>query len=133
VGAALAAINALLWAATADAPPGYPRRMDDLQELRIVLSQCIGKWAKDYLNTGRIEGREEGHMEGRIQGRMEGKIRALWRHLSCRFCPGVAVATAARSVLVETRWRQDSTAGSKQYPCHSWNTAKCCCGRAACV
>ena len=49
--------------------------LDDLQELRIMLSQRIEQWAEGYLAAGRME------------GRMEGEIGVLSRLLSRRFGP----------------------------------------------
>jgi len=59
--------------------------LDDLQELRIMLSQRIEQWAEGYLATGRKEGRKEGHKEGRVEGRLEGEIGVLTRQLTRRF------------------------------------------------
>ena len=49
--------------------------LDDLQELRIMLSQRIEQWAEGYLAAGRME------------GRLEGEIGVLTRLLSRRFGP----------------------------------------------
>lgn len=63
--------------------------LDDLQELRIMLSQRIEQWAEGFLATGRqegrLEGRQEGRQEGRLEGRLEGEIRVLSRLLRRRF------------------------------------------------
>ena len=55
--------------------------LDDLQELRIMLSQRIEQWAEGYLAAGRKEGR----LEGRSEGRLEGEIAVLARLLTRRF------------------------------------------------
>lgn len=55
--------------------------LDDLQELKIMLSQRIEKWAKEF----QAEGEKKGRIEGRLEGRMEGEARMLERLLSRRF------------------------------------------------
>lgn len=47
--------------------------LDDLKELRVMLSQRMEQWAESYMATGRME------------GRMEGEARLLARLLSRRF------------------------------------------------
>ena len=51
--------------------------LDDLQELKIMLSQRIEKWAKEF--------EAEGEKKGRMEGRMEGEVRMLERQLTRRF------------------------------------------------
>lgn len=51
--------------------------LEDLQELRIMLSQRIEQWAEGYLAIGRTE--------GRMEGRLEGEIGVLTRQLTRRF------------------------------------------------
>ncbi len=55
--------------------------LDDLQELKIMLSQRIEKWAKEF----QAEGEKKGRVEGRIEGRVEGEVRMLERLVSRRF------------------------------------------------
>jgi len=71
--------------------------LDDLQELRIMLSQRIEQWAEGYLATGRKEGR----MEGRNEGRLEGEIAVLSRLLTRRFGPLPAWAEARLNAATE--------------------------------
>lgn len=59
--------------------------LDDLQELKIMLSQRIEKWAKEFEAECEKKGRMEGRMEGRLEGRMEGEVRMLERQLTRRF------------------------------------------------
>ena len=67
--------------------------LDDLQELRIMLSQRIEQWAEGYLATGRKEGRSE--------GRLEGEIAVLSRLLTRRFGPLPAWAEARLNAATE--------------------------------
>ena len=75
--------------------------LDDLQELRIMLSQRIEQWAEGYLATGRKEGRMEGRSEGRLEGRLEGEIAVLARLLTRRFGPLPAWAEARLNAATE--------------------------------
>lgn len=67
--------------------------LDDLQELRIMLSQRIEQWAEGYLATGRKEGRTE--------GRLEGEMAVLARQLTRRFGPLPAWAEARLHAATE--------------------------------
>lgn len=72
--------------------------LDDLQELRLMLSQRIEKWAEGYLATGRKEGR----LEGRVEGRLEGEVAVLARLLTRRFGQLPAWARARLDSATET-------------------------------
>ncbi len=65
--------------------------VNDLQELKVMLSDKLEEWAKGYKAEGRMEGRMEGHMEGLTEGvnkgRMEGIELTLERLLARRFGP----------------------------------------------
>ncbi|MFA7605208.1 MAG: Rpn family recombination-promoting nuclease/putative transposase [Rhodocyclaceae bacterium] len=51
--------------------------LDDLQELRIMLSQRIEQWAEGFI--------AKGEQKGRLEGRLEGQARILARQLTRRF------------------------------------------------
>jgi len=55
--------------------------LEDLQELRVMLSQRIEQWAEAYIATGREEGLERGLAQGVLQG----EARLLGRLLTRRF------------------------------------------------
>lgn len=59
--------------------------LDDLQELKSMLSQRIEKWAKEFQAEGERKGRAMGVEEGRQEGRLEGQARVLERLLTRRF------------------------------------------------
>ncbi|MEI6414674.1 MAG: DUF4351 domain-containing protein, partial [Pseudomonadota bacterium] len=46
--------------------------LDDLQEIRVMLSEQMGVWAKRYHQEGRMEGKQEGLREGVQQGLQKG-------------------------------------------------------------
>lgn len=68
--------------------------LDDLQELSIMLSQRIEKWAEGYIASGRVE------------GRMEGESRVLERQLTRRFGPLPAWAEGRLNTAGEAELEQ---------------------------
>lgn len=64
-------------------------KIDDLQELRIMLSDRVEQWAKDYeakgILKGRMEGREEGIEKGIEKGRCAEASATLLRFLTRKF------------------------------------------------
>jgi len=59
--------------------------VDNLQELKIMLSERVKQWAQDYEAKGRMEGRVEGQMEGLLEGRRAEASATLLRLLQRRF------------------------------------------------
>jgi flagellar biosynthesis/type III secretory pathway protein FliH len=55
--------------------------VNDLDEVRVMLSDKLEEWAKEYI----AEGRQEGRQGGRQEGRQEGEILALQKLLAKRF------------------------------------------------
>lgn len=64
-------------------------RIDDLQELNVMLAERLEEWAHAYKAEGKLEGRTEGSAEGRAEGRSAGKAEgealALQKLLRKRF------------------------------------------------
>ena len=106
--------------------------LDDLQELRIMLSQRIEQWAEGYLAAGRMEGRMEGRVEGRVEGRMEGRLEGeigvLSRLLSRRFGP-LPTWAAARSVSKTARCSPAGAVTVTMRPCVPARCTLRCCAR----
>ncbi len=63
--------------------------VNDLQELKIMMTDRLEEWAKEReakgLQQGMQQGRQEGRREGRQEGRQEGEALALQRLLARRF------------------------------------------------
>ena len=59
--------------------------LEDLQELRVMLSQRMEQWAEAYKATGRQEGLEQGIEQGIEQGVLKGQARLLSRQLARLF------------------------------------------------
>ncbi len=68
--------------------PKYPillDEVDDLGEMRIMLSESIEQWAKDFRAEGLEQGLEKGLEQGLEKGREQGMQHLLSRQLSRRF------------------------------------------------
>jgi len=53
--------------------------IDDLQEIKVMLSERVAQWAQEY--------KLEGQIKGRLEGRLEGEAAVLERQLVKRFGP----------------------------------------------
>jgi hypothetical protein len=60
-------------------------QVDDLQEIKVMLSDRLEQWALAYIAEGELKGKLEGKLEGRREGRQEGEMLALQKLLSKRF------------------------------------------------
>ncbi|MFI3222058.1 MAG: Rpn family recombination-promoting nuclease/putative transposase [Methylococcaceae bacterium] len=60
-------------------------QVDDLQEIKVMLSDRLEQWALAYIAEGELKGKLEGKLEGRQEGRQEGEMLALQKLLSKRF------------------------------------------------
>ncbi len=60
-------------------------QIDDLQEVRIMLSERLEEWAHAYKAEGMQSGMQQGIEKGMQQGMQQGEIYALQRLLSKRF------------------------------------------------
>ena len=60
-------------------------RIDDLQELNVMLAERLEEWAHAYKAEGKAEGQAEGKAEGKVEGRAEGAALALQKLLQKRF------------------------------------------------
>ena len=56
-------------------------QVDDLQEIKVMLSDRLEQWALAYIAEGELKGK----LEGRQEGRQEGEMLALQKLLSKRF------------------------------------------------
>lgn len=59
--------------------------MNDLEELSVMLSDQLAKWAKAYKAEGLLQGIEQGIEQGYVKGMQRGEVRALERQLVKRF------------------------------------------------
>ena len=60
-------------------------QVDDLQEIKVMLSERIEQWALAYIAEGEQKGKLEGKLEGKQEGKHEGEMLALQKLLSKRF------------------------------------------------
>ena len=89
-------------------------RIDDLQELRVMLADRLEQWAHAYKAEGKAEGRAEGRAEGEAKGRAEGEALALQKLLTRRFGaipPHVLARIAAASLEQIDAWLDQALDG----------------------
>ena len=60
-------------------------QVDDLLEIKVMLSERIEQWALAYIAEGKLEGELKGKLEGKLEGKHEGEMLALQKLLSKRF------------------------------------------------
>ena len=60
-------------------------QVDDLQEIKVMLSERIEQCALAYIAEGEQKGKLEGKLEGKQEGKHEGEMLALQKLLSKRF------------------------------------------------
>jgi hypothetical protein len=56
-------------------------QVDDLMEIKVMLSERIEQWALAYIAEGKLEG----ELKGKLEGKHEGEMLALQKLLSKRF------------------------------------------------
>jgi hypothetical protein len=89
--------------------------INDLEELRVMLSEQLAKWAKEYkaeglsqgIAQGFSQGIEQGIEQGYVKGMQRGEVRALERLLVKRFGPlpaGMRERIAAASTDMLDAW-----------------------------
>ncbi len=59
--------------------------VNDLQELKIMMTDRLEEWAKEREAKGLQQGMQQGMQQGRQEGRQEGEALALQRLLARRF------------------------------------------------
>ncbi|AGX86639.1 Rpn family recombination-promoting nuclease/putative transposase [Candidatus Symbiobacter mobilis] len=62
-------------------------QIDDLQEIRVMLSERLEEWAKGYEAKGMLLGIEQGIEQGMERGKREGEASILHKLLTKRFGP----------------------------------------------
>ncbi len=60
-------------------------QVDDLLEIKVMLSERIEQWALAYIAEGELKGKLEGELKGKLEGKHEGEMLALQKLLSKRF------------------------------------------------
>jgi hypothetical protein len=60
-------------------------QVDDLQEIKVMLSDRLEQWALAYIAEGKQEGELKGKQEGELKGKQEGEMLALQRLIAKRF------------------------------------------------
>lgn len=69
--------------------PNAFQQAKNLEEMAIMLDECVDSWVTKWKQAGLLEGRREGRVEGRLEGRLEGKLEGealvLRRQLHKRF------------------------------------------------
>ena len=68
-------------------------QVDDLQEIKVMLSERLEQWALAYIAEGELKGEIKGELKGKLEGKLEGKqegkhegeMLALQKLLSKRF------------------------------------------------
>jgi predicted transposase YdaD len=64
-----------------------PRDIENLDEVKAMLSTRIEQWETDIRTESREEGRKEGREKGREEGKLEGEAFLLSRQLELKYGP----------------------------------------------
>ena len=82
-------------------------QVDDLQEIKVMLSDRLEEWAHGYIAEGELKGKKQGLQQGLQQGKQQGEMLALQRLLAKRFgvIPVEIVALISQAPLEDIeRW-----------------------------
>jgi predicted transposase/invertase (TIGR01784 family) len=65
--------------------PAAFKAATNLEEIAIMLEECVDSWVTQWRNDGIFQGRQEGLQKGRQEGRQEGEVLVLKKLLRKRF------------------------------------------------